>query len=122
MRLILILNVFFAAQPTSAMNYSQRISSTLQEFGIHQGCSSQILEYEQQHELDEKKTDEERIRERHWWAVFQRRICDITWCGTKAAIAGAASNYLMSNPNFPMFTGMIGMGFRDKIERSISLF
>lgn len=121
MSILLILNIFFSALPTSAMNFSQRLYSTFQDCSAYQSCQ-EILDYEEQLKLDANKSDEERIKEHHWWTVFQRRLGDIAWCGTKATGAAALSGYLMSNPNFLMFTGMIGMGFRDKIENSINSF
>lgn len=65
-------------------------------------------------------TKEERIRRAHYYEILGRRLRGVCVAGAKCSVAIGASNYLMSNPNFLMFAGLIGMGFRDKIEGSIS--
>lgn len=72
--------------------------------------------------VKEEQTQEEQIRTAHDYEILRRRAKSICYAGVKCAVVAGASNYLMSNPNFLMFAGLIGMGFRDKIEGSITSF
>ncbi|HXW53830.1 MAG TPA: AAA family ATPase [Myxococcota bacterium] len=73
-----------------------------------------IIEYER------SGTREEQIQRAHNNEILGKRIQNVCYAGIKCAVIAIGSNYLMSNPNFLMFAGLIGFGFRDKLEGSVA--
>ncbi len=118
----MLLLVLIAAPNLAAMQFMRTLWETMEIMTIYcHAPASAIEQYEDEqarHILDQQTL----IRNEYNDRVLERRISNITTSAIKVGVIVVGSNYLMSNPNFIMFVGLVGMGFRDKIEDSIRSF
>jgi ATP-dependent Lon protease len=71
---------------------------------------------EENEDIQQKKTQQKQIRWNHRKNVWYRRVVALGSAAVPIAIGSIITYYCQSNPNFITFSGLVAMGFRDKIE------
>jgi ATP-dependent Lon protease len=111
----ILLPLLLISPELSAMRAIVTFGNACEEFYAQQTASG-VCMFEELKELQKGETEDEKIKREHNYNVLARRCKSLAQNAMVVGIGSGACYYLMSNPNFLMFAGLISMGFRDKIE------